>query len=87
MNSWVNVDALWKIVVVGILAGAGLPALFAVGVRALYPSVGGAQEAGGGRAAGSRPTGGALGYAVAAVCFAVVLAAIGLGIFVIVNHR
>ena len=33
--SWINLTALWKIVVFGLLAGAGLPALFAVGLRAL----------------------------------------------------
>ncbi|GAA2975574.1 hypothetical protein [Kitasatospora sp. NPDC006786] len=80
MNSWIDLDALWKIVVVGFLAGAGLPALFAIGVRALYPPVGidGAGV--------SRRAAGALGWTVAVVCFAVVLAAIGWGIFIIVNH-
>ncbi len=33
--SWINLHALWQILVVGLLAGAGLPALFAVGLRAL----------------------------------------------------
>ena len=32
--SWINLSALWKIVVFGLIAGAGLPALFAVGLRA-----------------------------------------------------
>ena len=35
MNSWIDLHALWQIVVVGLLAGAGLPALFAVGLVAL----------------------------------------------------
>ncbi|MFD7448660.1 hypothetical protein [Kitasatospora sp. NPDC059827] len=79
MNSWVNLDALWRIVVVGLLTGAGLPALFALGLRLLNPT----------RAEGSadRPTAGAVGYALAGLVFAVVLAAIGWGISVIVNHR
>ncbi|MFD0273556.1 hypothetical protein ACFVHB_06510 [Kitasatospora sp. NPDC127111] len=85
MNPWINLNALWKIIVVGLLAGAGLPALFAVGVRALNPPArageGTAEEAAAGRA-----TAGPLGRAVAVVCFAVVLAAIGWGIFIIVNH-
>ncbi|MFE7531728.1 hypothetical protein ACFU7Y_39415 [Kitasatospora sp. NPDC057542] len=80
MNPWIDPDALWKIIVVGFLAGAGLPALFAIGVRALYPPVGV------GRAGVSRRTAGALGYTLATVCFAVVLAAIGWGVFVIVGH-
>src|SRR5580658_5538429 len=33
--SWINLNALWKIVVFGLLAGAGLPALFAIGLRSL----------------------------------------------------
>ncbi|MEV7781986.1 hypothetical protein [Kitasatospora sp. NPDC088351] len=69
MNSWINLAALWKIVAVGLLAGAGLPALFAIGLRALNPPA---------------RTG---GHAVAGLCFAAVLAAIGWGISVIVNHR
>ncbi len=35
MNYWIDLHALWQIVVVGLLAGAGLPALFAVGLGAL----------------------------------------------------
>jgi len=39
---WINFSALWKILVFGVLAGAGLPALFAIGLRALtLPSAGG----------------------------------------------
>ena len=41
---WINLSAIWKIVVFGLLAGAGLPALFAIGLRALVMP-----------AAGSRP--------------------------------
>ncbi|WP_030273814.1 hypothetical protein [Streptomyces sp. NRRL B-24484] len=82
MNSWVNLEALWKIMVVGLLAGAGLPALFAIGVRALNPPA-----RAGAPAAGRRTSAGPLNYAVAVLCFAVVLAAIGWGISVIVNHR
>ncbi len=33
--SWINLDAIWKIVVFGLLAGAGLPALFSLGLLAL----------------------------------------------------
>jgi hypothetical protein len=38
MTSWINLDALWKIVTVGLLCGAGLPAVFALGLRALNVS-------------------------------------------------
>ncbi len=80
MNSWINLNALWKIVVVGLLTGAGLPALFAVGLRVL------SSPARPGEAAAGRGTAGPLGYPVAGLCFAAVLAAIGWGISVIVNH-
>jgi hypothetical protein len=78
----VNLQALWKIVVLGLLAGAGLPALFAVGLRALnagpHAAALGTDE--------ERIVGGSqAGMAVAAVCFAVVLAAIGWGIYFIVK--
>ncbi|MFE6049962.1 hypothetical protein ACFQ6N_04350 [Kitasatospora sp. NPDC056446] len=100
MNSWVNLDALWRIVVVGLLTGAGLPALFALGLRLLNPpgpavgaggtagepAIGPATERTAGPAA-DRPGAGPVGYALAGLLFAVVLAAIGWGISVIVSHR
>ncbi|GAA1229534.1 hypothetical protein GCM10009665_19970 [Kitasatospora nipponensis] len=93
MNSWINLNALWKIMVVGLLAGAGLPALFAVGLRLLSPpppaGTVAASTAGRsitGRGTAGRSTAGPVGYVLAGLCFAVVLAAIGWGISVIVNH-
>ena len=79
MNSWINLHALWEIVVVGLLAGAGLPALFAVGLRAL-------SLPGGGRTADQdRIVGGSVpGMIAAGLCFAVVLAGLGWGIYYIV---
>ncbi|MFD7583876.1 hypothetical protein ACFV84_00315 [Kitasatospora sp. NPDC059811] len=81
MNSWINLDALWKIVVVGLLTGAGLPALFALGLRLLNPT--GAA----GEPSAVRPSAGPVGSTLAGLIFAVVLAAIGWGISVIVGHR
>ena len=76
-TSWINLDALWKIIVVGLLLGAGLPALFAVGLRALSPAAAeGETPAAGGNVAGK---------AVAVLCFAIVLAAIGWGVYKIVH--
>jgi hypothetical protein len=84
MNSWVDLHALWRIVLIGLICGAGLPALFAVGLRALSigPPTNAAVADGGPTPApaAARP----LGIGVAAVCFAVVLAAIGWGIYLIV---
>jgi len=83
MSNWISLSALWKIVVVGILLGAGLPALFAVGLRALSMPGGGAQPAGpdSDQVVGGSP----LGMTIAVVCFAVVLAAIAIGIYYIVE--
>src|SRR5262245_50469574 len=84
-NSWINLDALWKIIVLVLICGAGLPAIFAIGLRLLSMPAASASAV--------RPSeddervyfgnvGGAIG---AAVCFAIVLAAIGLGIYWIVS--
>ncbi|MFB7677160.1 hypothetical protein ACFC26_37740 [Kitasatospora purpeofusca] len=86
MNSWINLDALWKIVVVGLLTGAGLPALFALGLRLLNPPGPSGLSGRTGEAAVDRPAAGPVGYALAVLSFAVVLASIGWGISVIVGH-
>ncbi|MFD8595619.1 hypothetical protein ACFV1L_11500 [Kitasatospora sp. NPDC059646] len=86
MSSWINLDALWRIVVVGLLTGAGLPALFALGLRLLNPP-GTAAAPSPGRTSPGRPTAGPLRRALAGLLFAVVLASIGWGISVIVGHR
>jgi hypothetical protein len=90
MGDWIDLHALWQVVLVGLLCGAGLPALFAVGLRAL--SVGSRQTLS--VADGQAQTAGAdadrvyggnpVGLAVAVACFAVVLAAIGYGVYLIV---
>jgi hypothetical protein len=82
MSSWIDLDALWKIVIIGLLAGAGLPALFAVGLRAVsLPGRGGEPAAGpDDRIIGTNPA----GIAAGALCFVVVLAGIGWGIYSVV---
>lgn len=78
MTEWIDLRAVWEIVVVGLLAGAGLPALFAVGIRALGTPARGHQ-------AGDKLAGGTVaGTAVAALCFAIVVGAVGYGIYIIV---
>ena len=71
-------SALWKILVFGLLAGAGLPALFAIGMWALSKGPK-AQTAGGDSdvVVGGNP----VGLVAAAFCFLIVLAAIGWGIY------
>ncbi len=82
MNTWINLHALWKIVVLGLLCGAGLPAVFAIGLRSLsLPPTGVAASADDDRVYGGNP----LGLIGGVVCFAVVLAAIGYGIYFIVK--
>ena len=91
MSDWIDLHALWQVVLVGLICGAGLPALFAVGLRAL--SLGGnrrtlsvadgqAQTAGAGadQVYGGNP----VGLAIAIACFAVILAAVGYGVYLIV---
>jgi hypothetical protein len=76
--SWINLSALWKILVFGLIAGAGLPALFAMGLYSL--SKGPKTQTAGADSdvvIGGNPA----GILVAALCFLVVLAAIGWGIY------
>jgi hypothetical protein len=90
MNGWVNWHALWQIVVLGLVCGAGLPALFAVGLVALNMSGNRVQTAGAGGGAttesddGQVYGGNPVGLVAAGLCFAIVLGAIGYGIYLIV---
>jgi hypothetical protein len=87
MNSWIDLNALWKIVVYGLIAGAGLPALFAVGLRALaWPGGARVQTAGAGAGgAGGGPAadddhlygGNVLGLLIAVIIALAILAALG----------
>jgi hypothetical protein len=78
--SWINYNAIWKIIVYGLLLGAGLPALFAGGLFALSrgPKV---QTAGGESDSDALVGGSTLGMVIAVIAFLIVLAAIGWGIW------
>lgn len=76
--SWINLSAIWKIVVYGMIAGAGLPALFAVG---LYSLSRGPKTQTAGADSDVVVGGNPLGIVIAAVCFLVILAAIAWGIY------
>jgi hypothetical protein len=84
MSSWIDLNAIWRIVVVGLLAGAGLPALVAVGLRALSPRATGSGATGSGPTGTATATANPAGVAIAVLCFTIVLAAIGYGIYLIV---
>jgi hypothetical protein len=77
--SWINLTALWKILVFGLIAGAGLPALFAVGLRALSMPGSRVQTAGGD--SDHLVGGNVLGMIIAGICFLIILAALGWGIY------
>jgi hypothetical protein len=80
--SWINLSALWKILVFGLLAGAGLPALFAAGLYSLSRGPRTARAAGASGADTDVLVGGSVaGMVIAALCFLIVLAAIGWGIY------
>jgi hypothetical protein len=72
-------EALWQVALAGLLLGAGLPALFALGVRSLNT---GRVVAAGGTDATSTPS--AAGRAGAFVCFTVCALAVVFGIVVII---
>lgn len=80
-NIALALEGAWKVLAVGLLLGAGLPALFALGIRSLGVAGGGnATDTAAATDAPASP----LGKALAALCFAVVIAGVVLGITFIV---
>ncbi len=78
MNSLVlALQGGWKVLLVGLVFGAGLPAVFAAGVRAMAWGTGGEAEV-----SSARPH--PAGRALAGIAFAVVLAGILVGLAMIV---
>jgi len=81
-------EALWQVIAVGLLLGAGLPALFALGIRSLNSgrtvlvSAAAGDSAGPARDEVSKPS--PLGMAGAVVCFSIVVLAVLFGIVVII---
>jgi len=68
-----TLDSLWQVVLVGLLLGAGLPSLFALGIRALDT----------GRGSDGSPA--PLAVAGAVVCFAIVALAVLAGILLLAS--
>ncbi len=71
-------NAIGQVVAISILVGAGLPALFAFGIRALASGAGGTAEVSGDA---GRPA----MKLVAWICFALVIAVIAVGLSVIIS--
>ncbi|MEO7058621.1 MAG: hypothetical protein ABI083_02790 [Lapillicoccus sp.] len=67
----------WKVLAVSLVLGAGLPMIFAFGVRSMALGQGGDAEVDHAR---PRP----LGHVLAAICFLLVLAGVALGITIVV---
>ncbi|KZS84231.1 hypothetical protein [Mycobacterium persicum] len=72
MNHWFNYEATAKILIASVLLGAGLPALFALGVR-LQAAGSGTVGAVGDHAGPRRPVLVALGWAIFGLVLAVVI--------------
>jgi len=70
-------DAIWKVLIACLVLGAGLPAVFALGVRSLAWGQGGEAEVSG-------ATGNQWGRVLAYLCFAVVLYGLIVGIMYVV---
>lgn len=68
-----------EVLIAGLIAGAGLPALFAIGITSYAWGAGGAAEA------DATAVGHPIGRAIGVACFALVLFAIALGIAIIVS--
>lgn len=68
----------WKVLLTSLVLGAGLPLVFAAGIRSLAWGTGGSAEVD----TSARPH--PVGRVLAAVCFAVVLAGVALGITIVV---
>lgn len=77
MSAWINTTAIAQILAAGLILGAGLPALFSLGVRLNAEGVGVAEH--GGTVAQKNPALVALSWFI----FAVVLAAVIIGVLFI----
>jgi hypothetical protein len=80
-NVGLALDGAWRVLIAGLVLGAGLPALFALGVRSMAYGQGGDAEE---HAVGVAPAPHPVGRLVGGLCFLVVVLAVALGITYIV---
>ena len=78
MNLGIITDAAWKVLAWGLVLGAGLPALFAVGIKAMAYGIGGDAEVD----TTARPH--PIGRVIGILCFTLVALAVVIGITIIV---
>lgn len=76
-NIVLALESAWRVLVVGLVFGAGLPAIFAVGIRAMAWGAGGDAEV-----SHERPH--PLGRVLAALAFGIVIGGVVLGLTMIV---
>jgi hypothetical protein len=81
MNHWFNYEASLKILIVGLVLGSGLPALFAVAVRAGSAGAG-VQGSDGATVAQKNPALTAISYAL----YALALAAVVIGVLYVARE-
>jgi succinate dehydrogenase/fumarate reductase cytochrome b subunit len=72
-------EGAWKVLLAGVILGAGLPMVFAFGIRSLAWGTGGAAEV----AVDARPH--PVGRLLAVLCFAIVVLGIVLGLTIIIS--
>lgn len=75
-------EAIWKVLVAAVVLGAGLPAIFAVGIRSLAWAEGGSSETT--TAGGSPAKGNPIGWVVAGVLFLIVAYCLVIGIYYVI---
>ncbi len=80
---WAALDGAWRVLLVGLVLGAGLPAIFAFGIRALAWGTGGDAEI---HETGVTMRPHPLGRALAVTLFAIVVLSVLIGISYIVAH-
>lgn len=72
-------NSIWQVLAIGLLVGAGLPAIFAFGIKGMASGAGGSAEID----ISQRPN--PVARALGILCFAIVIAAVVLGISIIVS--
>jgi hypothetical protein len=76
MSGWINFTAVMWILIIGLVIGAGLPALFAVGVRLNAVGVGVTGDGGDGAVPHRHPLVLAIGWLIFALVFVIAVIAV-----------